>query len=228
MKKILLVGDRKPHVDEGRGILARSDFQIFKADTKEQALHTANKMDLIIIDMEMPELPGDELCTAIRQEAGLKKTAILMVCSRKKADIERCAKSGASSYITKPVNRGEFHNIVCRLLDIPQRRGIRVLINISVKGLFETRPFFCVSQNLSRSGILFETTRVLAKGDVIECSFFLPEEERITARGEVVRVLKPEPHIYAYGVTFLNLGAEEEAAIHGYIEKKSQEPDAVI
>ncbi len=224
MKKILIVDDLKPFIEQEKSILSRADFQIFTAGSAEEALelHREYKMDLIIADLEMPGMPGDELCEEIRQDPGLRKVSILMVCTRKKADIERCSKCGANSYIARPVKREELLERAKGLLEIPSRKDMRVLMKVSVKGRFKAEPFFCASQDVSKSGILFESDKVLAKGDVIQCSFFIPDEERVQTDGEVVRVSRSEPGVYCYGIRFVNIEPEYEFAIDRYIKKRAQ------
>ncbi|MDP2168608.1 MAG: response regulator [Thermodesulfovibrionales bacterium] len=222
MKKILIVDEIKSAVEEEQGILKRADIHIFTAGTGDEALnvHRAEKVNLIIAALDMPGMNGDELCCAIREDGGLKKVSVILVCNRRKADIERCANCGANSYITQPINPEELRQKVGKLLDVPGRRDLRVLIKAEVKGYFKSKPFYCTSENISRSGLLLEAGRALAKGDKVSCSFFIPDEYRIIADCEVVRVAKKEMNTYYYGIRFTNIDEGYVAAIDRYVEKR--------
>ncbi|MBI4823998.1 MAG: response regulator [Nitrospirae bacterium] len=221
-KKILIVDDLRPFIEQEKNILSRADFQLFTASSGREALeiHKTEKVDIIIADLDMPEVPGDELSRAIREDKTLKKVSIIIVCTKKASDIERCARCGANTYITRPLKGEELLEKVHNLLDVPLRKDIRVLIKVAIKGRFGSEPFFCTSQDISKSGILIETDKTLAKGDIVICSFFMPYEERIVADCEVVRVMKTGSSLYCYGARFINLNPEYESVIERYVKKQ--------
>ena len=219
MKKILILGALNPVIEKERTILQRADLRIFTTTSGEEALriHRSEKTDIIITELDMPGMCGDKLCSEIRKDEELKKVSIIMIGSNRKADIERSSKSGANSFLTKPVGNEELIRKVGEFLSIPERKSYRVLIKVEVKGKFMNTPFFCSSQDLSSSGILLETEKPLAKGDMISCSFFLPNSERIFSDGEVVRVVRRSLNIFRYGVRFLDIHPEYAVAISTFI-----------
>lgn len=222
MKKVLIVEELRPILEMEQSILKRSGLRLFTASSGEEALriHKAEKTNLIITALELKDLPGDELCRLIRADDELKHVSIIMVCNKKKADIARCASSGANTYITKPINYNELREAVDKLIDVPYRRNLRVLIKAEVKSHFRNEPFFCTSENISRSGLLLETEKILAKGDQIRCSFFIPEEEKIDAECEVVRIEKKREHTFHYGVRFTSISEEYLSAIDRFVQRR--------
>lgn len=220
MRKILIVSGFKPFIEKEKSILDRAEFKIFTANSGKEALniHGTEKVDIIITDLDMPDMSGDELCSIIRKDKVLKKVSMLMVCTNKETDLKRCADAGVNSYITKPIDPEQLVKKVSHLLNIPERKSYRVLIKVEVKGQFLNMHFFCSSQNLSASGILLETDKPLAKGDVISCSFFLPNSDRIIADCEVVRVVRSAIKTFQYGVRFLNLHPDSMSAIESFIK----------
>lgn len=222
MKKILIVDDLRPFIEQESSILSRSDFKIFTATSGDEALniHRAEQVDLIITDLEMPGMAGDVLTNKIRQDIELKKVSVIIICTRRQYDLDRCAKCGANSYLTRPLNPEELLERVNSLLNVPFRKDLRVLIRVTVKGNFRNEPFFCKSQDISRSGLLIETERALAKGDEITCSFYVPDDERIMADAVVVRIIKKETGVFLYGVNFSKIGLTEAHAIERYVLKK--------
>lgn len=226
MRKIIIASGLRPFVEKEKSILKRADFRIFTASSGEEALniHKAEKADLIIADLDMPVISGDKLCSLIREDEEVKKVSIIIVCTNRKSDLERCVNSGANSYITKPVDPAHLIEKVGTLLNIPERRSYRVLIKVEVKGKFMNVPFFCSSQDLSASGILLETDKPLAKGDTVYCSFFLPNSERVIADGEIVRIVRKALRTFQYGVKFISLDRDCKAAIEAFINNWAQNP----
>lgn len=223
-KKILIVDDLRPIVEEEKNILSRSGFSIFTATSGEEALkiHRAEKVDLIISDLNMPGMGGDELCSIIKRDDSLKNVSIIIICFNKKSEIEKCEACGANSFITKPIKPEELFRKVSGFLDAPEREGLRVLVKVTVKGAFKADFFFSTSRNISTSGILLETDKVLAKGDTITCSFFL-NSKQITTDGEVMRVVKKSSDSYNYGVKFIDIAYHSKAPIEEFIRKRQSQ-----
>src|SRR3990172_4252938 len=64
MKKVLLVDDVKLFLELEKTLLNRSNLQIFTASSGQEALeiHKREKADLILCDLYMPGMNGDEVC----------------------------------------------------------------------------------------------------------------------------------------------------------------------
>ena len=111
---------------------------------------------------------------------------------------------------------------VSRLLAIPDRQDYRVLLKVKVNGKSSSVPFFCYSYNISVSGMLIETEKILKKGDIIACSFFLPGAEQIVSEAEVIRTVKTENGLFQYGIKYINLGPGYKASIERFIKRRTK------
>jgi CheY-like chemotaxis protein len=66
-------------------------------------------VDLILMDISMPEIDGIAACRRIKAEAGLADIPILMVTASTEAeDLELAFAAGALDFITKPLNKTEL------------------------------------------------------------------------------------------------------------------------
>lgn len=224
IKKILIVDDLEPFLNEEKSFLDRAEFQLLTTKSSREALeiHRMERVSLILADLNMPDMPGDELALTIRKDPELKSVSIILISSQKRADIDRCAASGANDMITRPIEQKRLLDKVSRLLDIQRRKGIRVLIKAKVMGYFGQNDFYGLTHNISTSGLLLETEKVLAKGDIISCSFFIPDRERVQAEGVVVRSLKME-RMFQYGVEFKQMSSREKEFIQEYVDKEKAE-----
>lgn len=223
MKKILIVDELNTFIDREKSLLSREDFRIFTANSSEKALaiHKAEKMDLIVVSLDMPDISGDRLCSLLRRDNGTRQVSTIIVCNDTKADLDRVSRSRANTYITRPVRPVQFLEKVSGLLDIPERKSYRVLLKVKVNGKTGLESFFCSSQNISISGLLIETDKYLEKGDTLSCSFFLPGAARIAVDGEVVRATKKSPDMFQYGIRFIGLERKDREAIDAFVNKQS-------
>ena len=221
MKKIIIADHLWQGLGKENSIFSRSGFKIFRAVTGEDVfrIHQSEKADLIIADLAMPGLAGDQLCSKIRKDDSLKDVSIIIVHSGKPSDREKCQDCGANLLIEEPVNTEELSGSATQLLHIPQRKDMRILLKVSVKGGIKDRFFFSLSHDISTSGILFETDTIISEGDHITCSFFINSLQVIT-HGEVVRTVKKGENLYQYGIKFTDMNPVSKATIEEFVRKQ--------
>lgn len=223
MKKVLLVDRAEAAMDEKKRLLNGRGLKVFTARTAEEArtAHDKEKFDLIVADLDLPGMAADRLCALFRNDESLKNVSFIIVCRDSRVEIERCAGCGANAYITKPVDPAKFVEKLNGLLNIPRRSAMRVLLKVSVKGNHKDQAFFCTSVNISSSGVLLEADRVIFKGDMITCSFFVPRSQIVSADCEVMRVIKIAPDVYQYGARFVELPADAKTAIEDFVRRRA-------
>lgn len=228
MKKVLLVDDVKLFLAMEKSLLNRQNLQIFTAGSGPEAvdIHKKEHVDLILLDLNMPDMNGDEVCRIIRSSESLKAVSIIMVTtSPKKEDIEACLNAGANDYIAKPINATELLNKVGKYLNIEHRQSLRVLSRIEVKAQKENREFLAYAVNISTSGMLLESADNVSIGDTIKTSLFLPGIfHAINLEGTVVRKVENDAgKMPNYGVKFLNVTEVDRGVIEMYVNSKKGE-----
>src|SRR3990172_11551187 len=106
-KRLLLVADAALFLELERTVLQRTGYHIYTARSGEEALRIAHdiKPDLVLLDLNMPGMDGDEVCREIKGDPNLKDTFIIMVTGRgREEDRVRCIEAGSDGYFTKPIN----------------------------------------------------------------------------------------------------------------------------
>jgi chemotaxis family two-component system response regulator PixG len=77
-----------------------------------------SKPDLILLDVEMPNLDGYELCSLLRRHSAFKNTPIIMVTGRTGfIDRAKAKMVRSSGYLTKPFTQPELLKMVFKYLD---------------------------------------------------------------------------------------------------------------
>lgn len=113
-KKILIVDDSKTMRDMVSFTLSGAGFHVTEAEDGLQALNAlSTRFDLVITDLNMPNLDGFGLIEQLRANPAYKYTPILMLTtesdSQKK---ERGKAAGATGWIVKPFNPEKLVQVV--------------------------------------------------------------------------------------------------------------------
>ncbi|MGQ0828097.1 MAG: HAMP domain-containing protein [Bacteroidota bacterium] len=107
-KKVLLVDDDVRNLFALTTALERFKINIISAESGLEAIHHLQKnddIDIVLMDIMMPEMDGYETMRIIRKDSKNLNTPIIAVTAKAmKGDRQKCIESGATDYITKPVN----------------------------------------------------------------------------------------------------------------------------
>ncbi len=77
---------------------------------------TAPRPDLVLLDLNMPKIDGRQVLERVRANAGLQSIpVIVLTTSRQEEDIIRSYNLGCNSFITKPVDMGDFIKVIREL-----------------------------------------------------------------------------------------------------------------
>jgi CheY-like chemotaxis protein len=107
-KKVLIVDDDIRNIFAMTSLLERHKMEILSAERGQQALEIIQEtsgIDVVLMDIMMPEMDGYEIMRAIRDLYGFKELPIIALTAKAmKGDREKCIEAGASDYISKPVD----------------------------------------------------------------------------------------------------------------------------
>lgn len=93
------------------------EYQAFSKGIRALKYLKTTCPDLIILDIEMPELDGYEMLKMIREKDELKNVPVLFLTSNnKKENVLKAIESGANDYTVKPIEEEIFMEKVHKLL----------------------------------------------------------------------------------------------------------------
>ena len=219
-RRVILVGPQAAALAEDRTALGRADIVTLGAADAEAALllHREQAAALIVVDLQLPD-GGDRLCRRVRSDPEMRQVSLLLLCPDDGPSQQRARSCGANGVLTLPVSREALDAELARLLEVPPRRCFRALLAVTVEGQAGGQAFFCSLRDLGVHGALIESSRALAVGDTLTCSFFLPGGARVTTDGSVVRVT-PQRDVWLAGVRFALLSRRDESAIAAFVKSQ--------
>ena len=115
-KKVLVVDDDVRNLFALTAVFERSNIEVITAESGREALEILNndkKIDIVLMDIMMPEMDGYETIQIIRKEQKNKMLPIIAVTAKAMlGDRQKCISSGASDYITKPVKTDQLLSLM--------------------------------------------------------------------------------------------------------------------
>ena len=123
MPHILIVDDEPNIVMSLEFLMRKTGYQVSIARNGTEALdaidHTA--VDLVLLDIMMPDVDGYQVCRHIRQHPKRAGTRVIMLSAKsKEADIQKGYEAGADLYIPKPFSTRQLMEKVKELLVVGQ------------------------------------------------------------------------------------------------------------
>ena len=144
--KILLVEDDAPLRGALEELLCREGYEVVKAANVRSARAAMDsEVDLILLDVGLPDGDGVDLCKAWRRE-GLETPILFLTAKDEELDVVRGLDAGGNDYVTKPFRMQELLSRIRALLRRNQKENA-----------------------LTRSGITLDREKLLAirEGEVL-------------------------------------------------------------
>ncbi len=117
---ILLVEDNEANITTFSSYLHAKGYRTILAGNGYQAIELAQNAapDLILMDIQMPQMDGLEAITCIRQDSKLATIPIIALTAlAMEGDRDRCMAAGANDYLTKPVKLKQLNLKIQEWLD---------------------------------------------------------------------------------------------------------------
>ena len=126
-RTILVVDDDADARVIMRAALRKAGFEVRLAESGHDALRQfrVEPSDVVMLDVDMPELSGHEVCALLRTEAGPLVPIVMVTGMDDVASVETAYEHGATDFIAKPVNWALIGHRVRYLL-----RGHQALLDL--------------------------------------------------------------------------------------------------
>lgn len=143
--KILIVDDYIENLKVLGSYLLQKGIQVTPATKGSQAILLAQSkpFDLILLDIQMPEMDGYEVCKILKSEDRTKDIPVIFLSARNDSqDIVKGFNVGAVDYITKPFNSDEILSRIKNHLELKFARDIINEQNLKLTKLNATKDKF--------------------------------------------------------------------------------------
>ena len=129
---ILVVDDDAMNLRMAEFILNKNGYTVIKAESAKDAFDILKekKVELILLDIEMPEMNGFEMMEVLQADENLKKIPVIFLTADRSAETEeKCFQVGAVDYIGKPFIPAIMVQRVKRSIELEQyRKSLETLV----------------------------------------------------------------------------------------------------
>lgn len=229
-KKVLLADNVRLFLEVTKSFFSRENLQLTITQGGMEALKTARALrpDLVIMNLRMRELSGDECCRLIKSDPEIGSTPVILLVNEQDSGGEAAArKAGCDHLLIKPFHRQQLLDLARSCLQLSCRATPRKLTKMLVRyGAGNLELLHDYTVNLSIGGVFLETHQVLPVDTQLTLEFIVPGGENpIVAKGRVTWVnfaAEPvNPDLPpGFGIRFLDLEREEEWLIRNFLQEE--------
>ena len=124
-KTVLIVEDNELNMKLFRDLLEAHGYQTSGTSNGFEALDLVRSLrpDLILMDIQLPEVSGLEVTKWLKDDAELRRIPVVAVTAfAMKGDEERIREGGCEAYLSKPISVGKFIETVRHFLGNPEAK----------------------------------------------------------------------------------------------------------
>jgi uncharacterized protein (TIGR02266 family) len=225
-KKILVADDTRLFRELGAVFLARLGT-ILTASSGTEALEIARREQpqVMVIDFNMPDMCGDNLCRAVKADRDLHRIPVILVTSGQSAeDHARAVRAQADDILMKPLNRIQLGLSVSRLLGEDRHLALtRVPFDedVRIRLVRADASSWGVVRDVSRGGVFVESSGKLPVDTELDLDFRLPEVHKpLRPTAQVMWAgLHPISRALGMGLRFLALDRSSTQRIDSFIHQ---------
>jgi len=135
---ILLVEDVPLNAEIATNLLEQRGHEVIWAETGEDALsfvETEDDLDLILLDMQLPDINGDEVARQIRADSHFDKLPIVALTANVRSAEQELEGISIQGALAKPINTVKLDKILADLFGIKQTRSNEPQLKVSTAAL---------------------------------------------------------------------------------------------
>jgi PAS domain S-box-containing protein len=140
--KILAVDDNPAALYATSRVLKSAGYEVLQATTGTAALAAAAQADLVVLDVNLPDMDGFEVCRRLRANSATAQLPVLHLSATftQNKDLELGLEAGADSYLTRPVEAPVLLATVRTLLFARHADYIRRGLDAKLRMMFKLAP----------------------------------------------------------------------------------------
>jgi CheY-like chemotaxis protein len=116
---ILIIDDEPRNIFALRAVLKAKGYPVITASSAHEGLELLENdkgIEVVLLDIMMPDMDGYEALARIRANPGLQYVPVIAVTAQAmKGDREKCLEAGANGYISKPVDVDQLLSLLNEL-----------------------------------------------------------------------------------------------------------------
>ena len=119
-KRVLVVEDNELNMKLFNDLLEANGYEVIQTRDGLSALELArkHKPDLILMDIQLPEVSGIEVTKWLKEDDELRRIPVIAVTAfAMKGDEQKIREGGCEAYISKPISVSHFLDTIRRLLE---------------------------------------------------------------------------------------------------------------
>ncbi|HYD17039.1 MAG TPA: response regulator [Patescibacteria group bacterium] len=119
-KKVMIVEDNELNMKLFDDLLGAHGYETIKTrdGTKVMDMARANRPDLIVMDIQLPEVSGLDVTKWLKADPDLKSIPVIAVTAfAMKGDEEKIRQGGCEDYVSKPISIIDFMKVVQKYLE---------------------------------------------------------------------------------------------------------------
>lgn len=119
-KTVLIVEDNELNMKLFHDLLEAQGYETLQTKDGREALQLAREHhpDLVLMDIQLPEVSGLEVTKWIKEDEKLREIPVIAVTAfAMKGDEEKIRQGGCEAYIAKPISVSEFLDTVQKFID---------------------------------------------------------------------------------------------------------------
>jgi len=140
--RILAIDDNPAALYATTRVLRSAGYEVMQATTGSAGLAAASQADLIVLDINLPDIDGFEVCRRLRAQPETAQIPVLHLSATftQNADFELGLQAGADSYLTRPVEAPVLLATVRTLLFARNADFVRRGLDAKLRTMFKLAP----------------------------------------------------------------------------------------
>ena len=225
-KTLLIVDDVELFIQLQISHLGHRRYNIHTARSGSDGLEMARslKPDLILMDLFMPDMNGDQICRILKGDPETSSIPVVLVSSGARGRSRAASvSSNCDGLIFKPVRRDLLLSVVENLLGTNLRERERIRVSMPGTAVLDENEHTVTIHSLSSEGAFIEIEPKIIRGDLMEFSFPLPDQEgniNIRAAAAVWCGSLEDGGPEGAGIYFLTIDQETRKRISSFVQSQ--------